>query len=103
MKYYFYLYLIINTSVLIGIDNSSYKINHLEPPSWWTGMIDSSLQLMVHGENISDLEPSIKYPGVIISSVQKLKNPNYLFIDLFFLETVEPGSFEIIFKKNLKN
>jgi len=87
---------------LVGIDKDSYKINHLEPPFWWAGMLDSSLQLMVHGKGISDLEPDIDYPGVLINAIHKIENPNYLFIDLFFLDMVEPGSFEIIFKKKSK-
>ena len=102
MKYYFYISLILFSNSLIGIDNDSYKINHLEPPLWWAGMLDSSLQLMVHGEDISDLDPDIDYPGVLINGTHITENPNYLFIDLLFLEMVEPGSFDIIFKKNSK-
>ena len=102
MKYYFYISLLLFSNSLIGIDNDSYKINHLEPPLWWAGMLDSSLQLMVHGEDISDLDPDIDYPGVLINGTHKTENPNYLFIDLLFLEMVEPGSFDIMFKKNSK-
>ena len=37
--------------------NTDYKIDHLEPPFWWTDMAENKLQLMVHGKNISKLEP----------------------------------------------
>ncbi|MEI6601073.1 MAG: cyclomaltodextrinase N-terminal domain-containing protein, partial [Comamonadaceae bacterium] len=38
---------------------ASYNIQHLEPPSWWVGMKQGTLQLMVHGEQIADLTPSL--------------------------------------------
>ena len=37
---------------------SPYKIDHLEPPFWWAGMADERLQILVHGERISELVPS---------------------------------------------
>ena len=57
-----------------------YAIEHLEPMSWWVGMHDSQLQLLVHGEDISELAPSIHYPGVTLKGVVKVSNKNYLFI-----------------------
>jgi hypothetical protein len=35
-----------------------YRIDHLDPPSWWTGMHNSKLQLMVHG-------PADRRPGTV--------------------------------------
>ena len=101
MKYYFYISLILFSNSLIGIDNDSYKINHLEPPLWWAGMLDSSLQLMVHGEDISDLDPDIDYPGVLINGTHKTENPNYLFIDLL-LKKDKPKKFTIKFNEAKK-
>ena len=77
----------------------NYSIEDLEPPFWWTGMADNKLQLMVHGKNISDLEPEFFYPGIEINQVNRLSNPNYLFIDLFLSEEAMPGEFEIAFNK----
>jgi glycosidase len=62
-------------------------------------MAENKLQLMVHGKNISDLEPEFSHPGIEINQVHRLSNPNYLFIDLFLLEEAIPGEFEIIFNK----
>ena len=80
--------------------NNSYQIDNLEPPFWWTGMADNTLQLMVHGKNIADLEPELSYPGVVINQVHRLDNPNYLFIDLLLSETTMPGKFDIVFKES---
>jgi glycosidase len=79
--------------------SETYRIDHLEPPFWWAGMAENKLQLMVHGKNISDLEPEFSHPGIEINQVHRLSNPNYLFIDLFLLEEAIPGEFEIIFNK----
>ena len=79
--------------------SETYHIDHLEPPFWWAGMADNKLQLMVHGKNISDLEPEFSHPGIEINQVHRLSNPNYLFIDLFLSEEAIPGEFDIIFNK----
>ena len=60
----------------------NYRIDHKEPPNWWVGMRSKTLQLMVHGKQIADLEPGISYPGVRIQKVARVANRNYLFIDL---------------------
>ncbi len=31
----------------------SQNIDRIEPPFWWTGMANPSLQLLVYGENIA--------------------------------------------------
>ncbi len=75
------------------------QIDRIEPPSWWAGMKNPALQLMVHGKNISDTKPVISYEGVEIRSVSLVENPNYMFIDLELSPDVKPGSFDIRFRK----
>ena len=74
----------------------AYEIEHLEPPFWWTGMESEKLQLMVHGRNISFLQPQIEYEGVEILRVNRMENNNYMFIDLSLKDAVT-GSFDIQF------
>ena len=74
----------------------AYEIEHLEPPFWWTGMESEKLQLMVHGRNISFLQPQIEYEGVEILRVNRMENNNYMFIDLSLKDAVA-GSFDIQF------
>ncbi|WP_288381689.1 glycoside hydrolase family 13 protein [uncultured Massilia sp.] len=76
----------------------SPAIAHMEPPFWWTGMQHKGLQLMVHGEGIAALEPSLTFPGVRIATVTRVPNRNYLFIDLEIGQDAKPGSFDIVFK-----
>ena len=49
----FFVYFFVLLS--LGSSSGSYKIDHLEPPFWWAGMVDNRLQILVHGENISEL------------------------------------------------
>ena len=63
-------------------------IDHVEPPSWWTGMQDPYLQLMLHGERIADLNATTAYPGVHIEHQTHRANPNYLWLDL----RIDPGT-----------
>lgn len=82
--------------------SAAYRIEHLEPASWWVGMKDSRLQLMVHGERIAELEPALAYPGVSITGVVRTENPNYLFVDLTIAEDARPGRFRIDFRRGGK-
>jgi glycosidase len=76
------------------------QIDRIEPPSWWAGMKNPELQLMVHGKNISDTRPVISYEGVEIKSVSLVDNPNYMFIDLELSPDIKPGAFDIQFRKS---
>ncbi|MEZ5043854.1 MAG: glycoside hydrolase family 13 protein [Saprospiraceae bacterium] len=75
---------------------SQHQIERVEPPFWWTGMKNPSLQLMIYGKNISNLNPKIQYKGVDIERVIKVKNPNYLFIDLTLDPKVQAGTCNIV-------
>ena len=65
-------------------------------------MEDDRLQILVHGENISELIPEISYPGVTVSEVNKVESPNYLFINLRLSRNISPGELEIVFKRKRK-
>lgn len=58
------------------------RITRIEPPFWWSSMADPSLQLLVYGDNLSELNVLTDHPDVKLKGVHTVKNPNYLFIDL---------------------
>ncbi len=82
------------------------QIDRVEPPNWWIGFKDTSLQLLVKGDGISAYNPEILYDGVSIVKVHKAKSPNYLFLDLKISPDASPGNFTIVFdtkgKKKVK-
>jgi neopullulanase len=88
--------------ITLNVFSSTIDLKRVEPMFWWAGMKSPDLQLMVYGENIATAEVSLEYPGVTLYSVSKVQNPNYLFIDLKLEQSVQPGSFDIKFKKDGK-
>lgn len=82
---------------------SNQKLNRVEPPNWWIGFKNNSLQLLVHEKNISSYTPSINYDGLTIKKVHKAQSPNYLFIDVTIAKNTKAGKFDIIFKDNNGN
>ena len=81
---------------LVAQENDSGAIR-VEPPFWWTGMADSTLQLLVYGNNISEFDVEINSNKVVLEEVILVENPNYLFLDLVVLEDALPGDVEITF------
>jgi glycosidase len=79
---------------------SQYSISRLEPPFWWAEMKDNTLELMVYGPGIADLEPFTNYEHANIVHTTTLSNPNYLFILLELSKDIRPGSFDLLFRKN---
>jgi len=78
------------------------KLDHVEPMFWWANMTNPKLQVMVHGENISDCRVEINYPGVAIERVIKTDNPNYLFVNLLIDKSAKAGFFDILFTNKEK-
>ncbi|MBS2096949.1 glycoside hydrolase family 13 protein [Carboxylicivirga linearis] len=78
------------------------KIDRVEPSFWWTGMKNTELQIMVYGENISELRPEINYPGVQLERSVLVESPNYLFLYLNIDKTANAGTFDINFTRKGK-
>ena len=91
------LFLFINTSFAQDLSIDPTNIQKVEPPFWWVGMKNTTLQLLINDENIGVTKPRIDYPGVSILKVEKAASANYLFIDLKIEPDTKPGEFEIMF------
>ena len=84
--------------LLSGAANArDFNIDRLEPASWWVGMKHRRVELMVHGEGIAALAPRLSHPGVVVADVQKVANPNYLFVTIDIAADARPGAFDIEF------
>ncbi|MBN2615837.1 MAG: glycoside hydrolase family 13 protein [Bacteroidales bacterium] len=79
-----------------------YNVNRVDPPSWWVGMKNPHLQLLVFGPKISETTPVISYPGVILHDVIHVESPDYLFLDLIIQPDAQPGTLQINFMKGKK-
>ncbi|WP_299251833.1 glycoside hydrolase family 13 protein [uncultured Aquimarina sp.] len=97
------LLLIMGLSIsFLSQGQKSEMLTRVEPPFWWTGMNNPNLQLLLHGENISSFNVSVKYEGVQLKSVNKVDNKNYLFLDLSISKNAKPGILSIKFTNEKK-
>ena len=78
--------------LLLAASAQAQSIARIEPPNWWVGMKDDSVQLLVHGPRIAERTPELSYPGVRIDTVTRTTNPNYLFITLRLAPDTKPGT-----------
>jgi glycosidase len=88
--------------LLALIPADAQNIYHVDPPSWFTGMKESALQLMVHGEAIGGYEVRTDYPGVTVSTLVRTDNPNYLFVNLIISREARPGTVKLTFVNGKK-
>lgn len=72
-------------------------VSNIEPPCWWTGMANDTLQLLVSGKGIGDAEITLDYPGVKLDRQFRLDSPNYKFVYLTVSPEVRPGVMKLNF------
>ncbi|MCM1319321.1 MAG: glycoside hydrolase family 13 protein [Muribaculaceae bacterium] len=78
---------------------AAVNVAKIDPPHWWAGMNESSLQLQVYGTDIKSADVSLApYPGVSIDSVARLDGSNnYLFVYLYISPQAKPGELKLTF------
>lgn len=87
--------------VLAAAASATARINvdKIDPPHWWAGMHDSSLQLQIHGRDIRTADVTTDYPGVTVDSVVRLDgSPNWLHVYLNVSPQAQPGEMTLIFR-----
>lgn len=90
-----FLLLLLFPVILFSQNNELLRV---EPPFWWAGMSNPNLQILLYGNDISLSSIEINHPGVELKKVNKVENPNYLFLDVTIGKDIQAGSFDIIFK-----
>lgn len=89
---------IVLTSLLLisMIAHATIKIDRIDPTDWYVGMKNASLQLMVFGKDVRDMDVSTGYPNARIDSIVRLDSPNYLLLYLN-LEGAKAGEMTLNF------
>ncbi|MDN4012982.1 glycoside hydrolase family 13 protein [Chryseobacterium gambrini] len=77
------------------------QIQKVEPAFWWKGMKNPELQILVYGKDIAKNEIELS-DGVQIKDIQKVENPNYIFVTVNTNEINVP-KFNINVKSGKKN
>lgn len=82
---------------------ASFTVDRIDPPHWWAGMKETSLQLQVHGKDIRPAEVTADYPGVRIDSVARLDgSPDWQFVYLTVSPDAKPGKIPLKWKEGKK-
>ncbi|MDF0706496.1 MAG: glycoside hydrolase family 13 protein [Bacteroidota bacterium] len=88
----------VTTLVLLAICSFAFgQIERVEPPNWWANMNSTELELLVYGDNISNLDPEFS-GNINIKKVVKVENPNYLFVTVD-TEDITAGTHTLSLKK----
>lgn len=78
---------------------AAISVDKIDPPYWWAGMRDTSLQLQIHGKDIRGAEFSLSYPGVTVDSVARLDgSPDWQFVYLNISPDAKPGTMKLEWK-----
>ena len=83
--------------VSISSQTAGAAVDRVDPPNWWVGMSDPSLQLMMYGNDIGSGSLVSKSGDVTISQVTRGDSPNYLFVDLTIDAGAEPQTVEFLY------
>jgi len=67
--------------LLLVSSNLFAQIDRVEPPFWYANMQNPEVQILFYGKNIAQNEVSVSN-NVIINSIRKTENPNYLFVTI---------------------
>ena len=84
---------------ILTMHAAKQTIDRIDPTDWYVGMKNPSVQLMVYGKGIRDVQNvTTDYPGVVIDSLVRLDSPNYLLVYLN-LKDAKPGTMTLKFDK----
>ncbi len=70
-------------------------VTNVEPPYWWTGMANDTLQVMITGPGVADAKVEVEYPGVTLAENTRLESPNYKFLYFVLSSDAKPGTMDI--------
>ena len=74
------------------------QIEKVEPPNWWVGFEEETLQLLVYGPGLGDYSATLENTEVNLSRTTQANSPNYLFLDLEIPKGTKEQTLNIIFK-----
>jgi len=76
---------------------SGQSVKRIEPPFWWAGMHDTTLQIMCYGKELGQYQVAVSKGKLL--KIDRLENPDYLFV-LLDTKDMTPGKFQLIFSRN---
>lgn len=81
-----------------------FSVDELQPPHWWAGMTDTSLQIQVHGENVRNASLKVEGDGVRLDSVARLDGaPDWLYAYLTVSPDAPAQNITLLFSEGKKS
>lgn len=91
-------------SGVIAIMANAFNVDKIDPPFWWTGMKDTTLQLQINGSDIKPTEFTVNYPGVTVDSVVRLNgSDNWQYVYLNIAPDTKPGKMTLMWNEGKKS
>lgn len=84
---------------IIPVDGGTIDQSRVEPPFWFTGMAEPTLEILIYDQSIGDHEVKIDYAGIELKQVHRVENPNYLFVEVEIGAGAKAGQFNIELSK----
>ncbi len=81
---------------------AEHIVDRIEPPFWWVGMKNDTLQLMVEGKDVGGSQCSVDYAGVKLVESVSLESPNYKILYFTISPDTKPGTMTLAFDKDGK-
>ena len=98
MKRLFFLFVLLGQIVTMNAAKAKVTVDRIDPTDWYVGLKNPSVQLMVYGQGIRDVQQvTTDYPGVKIDSLVRLDSPNYLLVYMN-VKDAQPGTMTLQFK-----
>jgi neopullulanase len=90
--------IIIVTILFISLQNKSQaqRITKIDPPNWWQAMQNDTLQLLVYGNNIGNMQVKTRTNDAQIISVNN-ENQDYLIVYLKLAKTIAANYIQLEF------
>lgn len=82
---------------LVVLSVNAQKLHKVEPPIWWTSMEMDTVEFMVYGEDIHELEVESKTLNII--GYESLESSNYLFVTAHIPADAIHGQHRLNFKR----
>ena len=86
-------------SLLLVTGVAAAQPSRVEPPNWWIGMEDTTLQLLIYGEGLGQARVTLPDSPVHITATRAGDSDNYLFVDLAIPRNLSAGPLTLYFAR----
>ncbi len=93
-------YSIVTLFCFTQITAQKLQVDRIEPPNWWANHSYNSIQLLVYGKNLDNVNVTSNSKELIVEDVECLGNTNYAFVNLEFTPQLKPDKYKLTFENS---